>query len=248
MVISHRHRYLYFVTPKCASATVRTSLCDLTDLGYPVTKGLPQHQTIAQFLAGPHASLFDAGYFRFTFVRNPYDRLYSGYAQDRVVAGRNPKWQKVKEHIFREIGDDFNRYVSEHVRYARRLDDWEWICFWPMHAFAFVDGECMLDWIGRAESVESDLTILSSRLGVEIVKAEDRNVHTPPSADPKYIDRYDRATIEIVNDLYREDFQRFGYERLDPALLPVFGPARSEPAPVPAGASTGMNVGKLATG
>jgi hypothetical protein len=220
VVISHRHRYLYFVVPKSASATVRNSLREFTDVGYPVTPG-PQHVTVRKFLAGAHATLFDAGYFRFTFVRNPYDRLYSGYVQDRFAATQSERWQRAKEPIFKAIGDDFNRYMREHVRRAKVLDAWEWICFCPMHAFAYLDGERVVDWIGRAESVEADLAELSAHLGIRIAKAPDANVNVEPGASLKYLDRYDRATLELVNEMYREDFERFGYAPVDPAAFPV---------------------------
>jgi len=155
VVISHRHRYLYFVVPKCASATVRQSLAPLTDVGYPVTDDT-QHVTIRKFLESGQRALFDAGYLRFTFVRHPYDRLFSGYVQDRFAATQSPRWRHAKQRIFDAIGDDFNRYVMEHVRKADREGAWQWICWCPMHAFAYLDGECVVDFVGRAEAVDLD--------------------------------------------------------------------------------------------
>lgn len=207
--------------PKCASATVRQSLKDLTDIGYPVTH-YPQHLTLNQFLDTEFSGLFEMDdYFRFTFVRNPYDRLFSGYMQDRFAATQYPVWQVAKESIFKRIGDDFNRYMTEYVRRANLFDDWEWICFCPMHAFVYLDGECMLDFVGRAESIENGLAVLSERFGLKIAKADDVNVNAPYGAGLKYLSRYDRATIEIVNELYYEDFKLFGYDMLDPKLFPI---------------------------
>lgn len=232
MVISHRHHYLYFVVPKSASATVRQSLAPYTDIGYPVTR-YPQHQTVRQFMASPHARLLQQeGYLRFTFVRNPYDRLYSGYVQDRFAATQAPRWRQAKEPIFQATGDDFNRYVLEHVRFADRENAWEWICWCPMHAFAYVDGECVLDFVGRAEAVEQGLAELSGRLGVGVAKAPDANVNVPAAgASLKYLDRYDRATLELVNELYREDFDRFGYAMVDPATVPTHAARRTSGEP-----------------
>jgi hypothetical protein len=119
------------------------------------------------------------------------------------------------------VGDDFNRYIVEHVRHAPVFDAWEWICFCPMHAFAYLDGESVVEWVGKAETFDQSLADLSHRLGLPIHKAQDVNVTTPPSRGLKYLDRYDRATIEIVNEMYEEDFERFGYERVEPAHFPV---------------------------
>lgn len=214
MVISHRHRYLYFVVPKCASATVRQSLVPFTDVGYPVTKGV-QHQTIASFLGSPNAALWGAGYRRFTFVRNPYDRLYSGYMQDRHAATQSERWHTAKAAIFDRIGDDFGRYVQEYVSRADRVWAWDWICWCPMNAFAFRDGKLAMDFVGRAEDVEASLEQLGALLGLRIPKADDANVRTQPGVGLKYLDKYDRATVDVVNEIYAEDFRAFGYQMLD---------------------------------
>ena len=74
---------------------------------------------------------------------------------------------------------------------------------------------------GRAETVEASLADLAQRLRVPITKAVDANVNVEPGQDLKYLDRYDRATLEFVNTLYREDFERFGYPMIDPRDVPV---------------------------
>lgn len=225
MVVSHRHRYLYFVVPKCASATVRQSLRDYTDIGYPVSK-YPQHVTLKRFLDSEHAALLGR-YFAFTFVRNPYDRLYSGFLQDRKAARTLPPWASVKQPIFDRIGADFNRYMIEYVQEADLTSAWDWICFCPMHAFAWLGDRCRLDWIGRAEDVTGGLAELGARLGLEIRATENFNVNCDSTAPYKYLDRYERDTVALVNDLYREDFARFGYPTLDPQDFP----RRLTPAP-----------------
>ena len=50
-------------------------------------------------------------------------------------------------------------------------------------------------------------------------------MNTPPSAGLKYRDKYSRPMIEWVNETYRQDFEVFGYEPLDPSLFPATAPA-----------------------
>ena len=53
-------------------------------------------------------------------------------------------------------------------------------------------------------------------------RRQGKNHRVEPTGDRlKYLDRYDRATLELVNELYAEDFERFGYARVDPASRPV---------------------------
>lgn len=219
MIISHRHRYLYFVIPKCASSTVRHSIRDLSDIGFPVTN-YTQHVPLRAFLASEHAALLGS-YFAFTFVRNPYDRLYSGFLQDLKAGNGYAKWMPVKRPIFDVIGADFNRYMRDYVRFANLTTDWEWICFCPMHEFVYLDGIRRLDWIGKAEDVTGGLTELSQHLGVPIRKTGDFNVNLEYRGQLKYLGMYERATVALVNELYRDDFRLFGYEQLDPADFPI---------------------------
>ena len=224
MNISNRFRYLYFVIPKTASATVRHSLKSYTDIGYPVT-AFEQHMTIEQFLKLDGAtSVFDL-YFKFSFVRNPYDRIYSGYMQDRLASVTWTKWIAAKKPIFDEIGDDFNRYLQEYVSRADVLHDWEWICFCPMTAFTHRDGEYALDWHGKVETLTTDLKALEERLGIKIQKAGDLNVRTKAEQGLKYLHKYTRTSVQLVNQLYRHDFDCFDYPMIDPGDLPDRLPA-----------------------
>lgn len=222
MLISHRHRFLYFVVPKCASATVRKSLAEFADVGWPVSNH-QQHVPIDNFLNSDQSHLADS-YLKFTFVRNPYDRLYSGYLQDRYASEHYPRWTTVKKPIFDEIGDDFSTYFHEHVRAADVKNDWRWICFCPMHEFArSSSGAVRVDFVGRAECVERDLAKLGERLQLPIRKAPDENVRTGTAActvDPKYLDKFDRRTVETVNELYEIDFKMFGYPMLNAKDFP----------------------------
>ncbi|MFC5570454.1 sulfotransferase family 2 domain-containing protein [Lysobacter yangpyeongensis] len=220
MVISHRHRFLHFVIPKTASATLRQSLAPFADIGWPVSK-YQQHVTIAAFLRSEHAPLFP-DYFKFAFVRNPYDRIYSGYLQDRYAAETYPRWIRAKKPLFDEIGDDFSTYFNEYALKADLENDWQWICFCPMSAFTVdAGGKLAMDFVGRAENLAQDIATLASRLRLPLEKAPDENVRQGLcSAEPKYLPHFDRRTIFAVNATYRRDFELFGYPMLDPDSFP----------------------------
>ncbi|MQW02699.1 hypothetical protein GHK45_02275 [Sinorhizobium meliloti] len=81
-------------------------------------------------LASSHADL-TRDFFKFSFVRNPYDRLYSGFQQDVLAAYKLKHWEESKKPIFDRIGEDFNRYVIEYVTRADIRNDPFWICFAP---------------------------------------------------------------------------------------------------------------------
>lgn len=223
MVISDRYRYLYFVIPKCGSATVRHALAPFTDIGYPVSN-FEEHVTIAKFLSKYDAPGRFPGYFKFTFIRNPYDRMYSGFCQDMRASTRWKQWIDAKKPIFDVIGDDFNRYLLEYVARADIRNAWDWICFCPMVEFTHLNGKPAVDWIGRTESLDNDLETLAGNLGIQLGKVENLNVSVAPDPEdpvrPKYLAHYTHDTIALVNDLYAADFDAFGYPYMDPRDFP----------------------------
>lgn len=175
--------------------------------------------TVMKFMDSAHAKGTES-YFKFTFVRHPYDRLYSGYLQDWFAAANYPKWTAAKQPIFDLIGDDFNRYFGDYVMASDIRGDWKWICFCPMEEFTHHRGKSIIDFVGRSESFAHDLKALSERLGISIEKASDENVRpSSPVGNRKYLAKYSRATIENVNRIYARDFELFGYEMLDPMLF-----------------------------
>ena len=219
MNISHKHKYLYFVVPKCASKTIRLSLGQYTDIGYPKPSPLGQHITINDFFKSNYFDLFEQ-YFKFTFVRNPYEKLYSSFMQD-IHAWKSYKiWHSVKKDIFLSIGENFNRYMQEYVYESDIKSDWDYIHFCPMHEFATIDNELCLDWFGKAENIENDLQELSKLLNLDIKKHQDANIRSKPSTNIKYLDKYTRETITLVNEIYSKDFELFSYPMLDPKDFP----------------------------
>jgi len=88
----------------------------------------------------------------------------------------------------------------------------------------------MLDLVGYTERFDEDFKKISAILNIEQVQIENKKVLTEPKApcdpqnmtrsDYKYLDRYDRKSIETVNELYADDFHHFGYQMLSPSDFP----------------------------
>lgn len=216
MGISNSKRFIYFVIPKTGSATIRNAIDKYRDITHP-TAIFSEHVTIERFLTSNYAHLFEQ-YYKFSFVRNPYDRLYSGFLQDSFGVATMPHWRSAKGQIFAEIGTNFNRYIEDYVTRADIFNDPFWVHFCPMHAFTHRNGELVLDWLGKAESLEVDFRGLAKRLDLDIGPLESRNVRgETANSNLKYMHHYNARSIEIVNSIYRNDFMYFGYDMFDPA-------------------------------
>ncbi len=136
-------------------------------------------------------------YFKFTIVRNPYDRCLSRFYYSRKVyedRGREKAWDL----------DDIDQYM--------RYNPWFINENWAMYTRA---DEVLVDFFVRYEHLEADLAAVSARLGFE------RNVHDdmkaisakkgirPKAAGPAA--RLSAAGRQMVGLLCAPEIAMFGY-------------------------------------
>lgn len=135
-----------------------------------------------------------ANYFRFAFVRNPWDRLVSCW-RDKVLR-RDKFISSDNEQEFESFVNYVSRFVdlehgNVHLRLQSRLIDMN-----------------HLDFLGRFETFEDDLKKVIEILDIEAV-IKKKNA-TNRKAD--YRDYYTERTKNIVAELYKKDIQIFNYK------------------------------------
>jgi hypothetical protein len=241
MIISHQKRCVLFAPWKTASTTLHLRLGYLNESPYPrfyyfnafLNRVVHQHLTSAEFQALPEASL---GYWRASFVRNPYDRFYSGFRQIQRDIARQPSaefpepW--IKELVLRQLEDnraqlaraayDFNTWVGlvteDQVFEIGRNSSFP---LHPGHYWTHIAGSRCVDFIGRVENFEHDLGRLCSEIDLPLPEQSNANLDpdrelaaTETSSPFRYSHLFDRRSIDRINALLSSDFDLFGYERL----------------------------------
>jgi len=187
-----RHRCIFVHIPKCAGVSVCQSLFGNQGAGhYPVTT--------LQKVFGP--ALFDS-YFKFTFVRNPWDRLLSAYEFLRRGGFHAADARWAEQHLSQYR--DFGEFVRQWVTPANVAS---WIHFHPQSGFlSLPDGRTGVDFIGRYENLEADFSRICEQLGIA---ARLQLLNAGPVRD--YRDAYDRETRRIVDTVYRQDIVSLDY-------------------------------------
>lgn len=230
MIISHRKRFIYFATPKCSSASVRKRLAHLVDRKHknhfnPILKRklMGQHVTYKEFLIIENGSYLS--YYKFTFVRNPYDRIYSSFLQDIHASKTFESWKFFNAYL-KKINFDFDVYLSD-LQTGDLEMDWTNVNKRPAHLFSHNGDTCSMDFIGYVERFESDFFYLCRVLELDGIDLLTANINTEPmpECDPqnmefsnyKYLDKYSSRSISIVNNIYAKDFQYLGYRQLNPS-------------------------------
>lgn len=205
MIVSYKHRFIFTAVPKTGTHSVRRALRahlgpdDLEQVGLFVQKSFPfpelaklghGHFSLSQIRPFLGEETF-ASYFKFAFVRNPFDRFVS-YCAFRT----------------RENGD-FERDPQGVMRYflfnERPLHQ---LLFQPQHTFVTdEDGNLLADEIGRVEEMQASYDAVCKRIGIESESLEKVN----SSRRNDYRDYYDQGLVDGVAKIYQRDLDLFGY-------------------------------------
>ena len=142
-------------------------------------------------------------YFRFTFVRNPYDRMVSQYL-----------WQQNETNI---IFEDFLNKVSDLVSQDDFFNNDNFlgvfqnkIHFCPQYLYAYSEsGQLQVDLTGRFESLQEDFAKVCEYIGVGVGNGLPRE-NTNKNRGP-YSQYYNSATKKLVKSIYEKDLDVFKY-------------------------------------
>ena len=136
-------------------------------------------------------------YFVFTFVRNPFERLISGW-NAYVSSGKvDRNFEKFIKH--RGTGG-YWLYSDGSIS----NDHW-----FPQSKYVeFDDGERFCNFVGKFENLEEDWKLLSTK--IEIQQQIKKTRHN--TTEEYYKSFYTEELIEIISDFYKRDLELFNYE------------------------------------
>lgn len=137
-------------------------------------------------------------YFKWSFVRNPYTRFMSALV-NHVLKGRYHSGEMEKEK-------DEKDYITKMIKRPRLLKSTEILR--PMYWYLTIDGEMVMDFIGKFENLEEDFRTLEDKIGVPHAILP----HTTKGKYDSYDHLYTDETREIVRDFYSKDFEMFNYD------------------------------------
>ena len=145
-------------------------------------------------------------YYKFSFVRNPWDRAYSAY--EYLLNGGNQHEDIKVSEMIRKF-DDFNDFVVNGLGQGMLRNH---LMFAPQSDFIIgPTGEIVVDFVGRFENLNEDFSILADKLGVNPVLKK-QNVNSKKKKN-NYIQAYcTNESINIVANIYKQDITVFGYQ------------------------------------
>ena len=206
MIISHTRRFIFAAVPKTGTHSVRQALRehlsdgDAEQVGLFVNKRFPwedlaaiQHGHLALRQVRPHlGEEAFSDYFKFAFVRNPFDRFVSYCAF--MLRG----------------GDDFQRRPREVMRHFLFEEPPQQHILFQSQASLLLDedGQTRLtDAVGQVEAMQGSYDAICARIGIPSRPLDRVN----GSRRGDYRHYYDQALIDGVAARYAQDLALFGY-------------------------------------
>lgn len=205
MIISHKHRFIFFAQPRTGTHAIRAALephlgpDDWQQQSLTRTLRLPipelarighGHISLRQVQAHLPSEIWRE-YFKFAMVRNPYERYVSACT---ILNRRNPGYVGTETAFMKSalMRERFRRRVLVRPQTALLVDD---------------AGDVGMDFVGRYERLQSSFDQVCERTGLPPTRLTRRNA----SQYGDYRRYYDGVLLKQVNIFYRTDFDRFDY-------------------------------------
>lgn len=205
MIISHRHKFIFFAVPKTATHAIREALrehCGPDDWEQQVLFG-KQYLPIPELAAIGHGHISTreirphldpevwSEYFKFGFVRNPYDRFVSTCF---FLNRGNPNFATsavgfMKDRLPRQR---FQQRILVQPQFRQLTDS---------------DAKLELDFTGRYEQLQQSYDSICERIGIPSTELGKKNV----SEHSSFVEYYDDDLQQLVGEYYAEDLRIFSY-------------------------------------
>ena len=202
-MIFYRTRSIFIRTPKTASSSILMALFGIDEGSWEPNYML--HEEIKRHLPpdiknkwkhDPHHYPLDIlheclpkdqrflvkRFFKYAFVRNPFDKLVSMY----------------RYRVSRSGGEKYN--LKEFLLKTKTSTDvWDW---------SQVDLTSGCDFIGKYENLQKDFDTICEKIGIP----QQELPHTNSQERKHYTEYYDDETRSIVAEKYAKDIEYFGYK------------------------------------
>lgn len=148
-----KNKCIFFHIPKTGGMSISKSLFGNIEWG---------HRDVDFYINHFGKDKFDL-FFKFAFVRNPFDRLYSAY--NFLQNGGINKRDKT---FFDNVLSHYQNFDDFVINGLHREEIINWVHFLPQHSFLINnEGRLTMDFIGKTEDIESDFKTVSIKLNIE---------------------------------------------------------------------------------
>lgn len=167
----------------------------ISDQGSRWFTGFHKHASAQEIKNQLNKEVFQT-YLKFTFVRNPYDWLFSYYAYIQQ-SSYHPLHKTMNKIVFNEFIERFILDNRLKTQSSFLLDQ---------------EGKLLTDYIGKLEHLNEDLKTLCTNLDLPFKSPSRINITQTPN---KNLEKsINQENIKLINNYFQEDFELFNYNML----------------------------------
>lgn len=133
-------------------------------------------------------------YFKFAFVRNPFDQVVSDYMWRRRATGVDIEFI----HFLQELKSGSSKNRLAHLNAVSNLE------------MISIKNEIVVDMVGRYETLNEDFQKIVAKLGISGVSLGKPQKRT--NNKPALTSFFGPREIDIVHELFHHEIEKFGYE------------------------------------
>lgn len=144
-------------------------------------------------------------YFKFAFVRNPWDRFLSAYLY--LNKGGDNSFDKAWSDSNLSEFNSFAEFTNSLTDEKQAANILSWMHFTPQYLYVCNHkSNIVVDFIGRFENLNEDYERIRNKLGIS-----SELPHLRKTKSNRYQDYYTEESRKIVANLYQKDIEIFNY-------------------------------------
>jgi hypothetical protein len=173
-MISHQYKLIFIHINKAAGLSVENAFGATTLFDHSLPKDIIEKIGIDLW----------SQYFKFSIVRNPWDRFVSMYHF------------RIQNNM--ENHKSFERFITDNVDNLLKRPQLEWI--------SDENGNVLMDFVGKFENLQKDFNYVCSAVGANLTLP-----HLNKSEHRHYSCYYNEKTIQMVKNICQVDANAFNY-------------------------------------
>lgn len=230
VIISHKYKFVFIHNPKTAGTSIANTLLsyalenrgdifidvfgvwdNITSIDRDLNPFITKDKRFRSHIKAKQLkSIFDKQkwpwdkYFKFGFVRNPFDRCISEYnylMQYAILNNKDTKskWAKTGSAIFQY---NIKAFIAHRVYPTPHL---QWKYF-----FDKCNKNNLLDYVGKFENLESDWNNIVKQIGLPLNKLKLK--HLKPTVRKNYREYFDEKMVDFFYNTYKIDIELGNYK------------------------------------
>ena len=207
MSINKTHKFAFIHIPKTGGCSIKQILKHYEDDStVPI-----YHRTVSKVI---WKYGYTKDYYKFSFVRNPWDRFVSAFMYLRGGGQRKQKGDRIAQQDILKNGEgDMKKFLNSGFDFKKHIRHMN-----PQVDFLLRKGKNVMDYIGRYETLSEDFDKVCNHLNIDLWSLPTAN-RTSGKAEKEYIEYFDKETEEIIGEAYRDDIEMLGYKFGDSLVM-----------------------------